>query len=95
MATKIPVPATRFAVIRIGYDSYVLPVKDAAQVVDALAKAEQIDSDGYGDERMYYIGGGQSINLNLELLPEHSYLQGKLAGPKATYDHDKHDDINV
>jgi len=94
MATKIPVPATRFAVIRIGYDSYVLPVKDAAQVVEALARAENIEHEGYGDERLYYIGGGKSIDLQLELLPEHSYLQGKLAGSKSTYTHDQ-DDINV
>jgi hypothetical protein len=93
MATKKqPDVATRHAVIRIGYDSYVLPVSNAAAVVEALATAEKIESDGYGDERMYYIGGGDAISLHLELLPEHSYLQGKFAGPKATYTHDE--DIN-
>jgi hypothetical protein len=95
MTTKKPVVASRYAVIRIGYDSYVLPVKNAAAVVEALAEAELIEHEGYGDERMYFIGGGQSIDLHLELLPEHQYLQGKFAGTKATYDHDKHNDINV
>lgn len=94
MATKKPDVAVRHAVIRLGYDSYVLPLDDATALVGALGKAERIESDGYGDERMYFIGGGQPIELHLELLPEHSYLQGKFAGPKATYDHDN-DDINV
>jgi hypothetical protein len=92
MATKKPDVATRHAVIRIGYDSYVLPIADATAIVSALGSAEKIESDGYGDERLYYIGGGQPIDLHLELLPEHSYLQGKFAGVKATYTHDE--DVN-
>ena len=92
MATKKPDVAMRHAVIRLGYDSYVLPLDDATALVGALGKAERIESDGYGDERMYYVGGGQPINLQLELLPEHSYLQGKFAGPKDAYTNEE--DIN-
>lgn len=95
MATKKPDVAVRHAVIRLGYDSYVLPLDDATALVAALGKAERIESDGYGDERMYYVGGGEAINLQLELLPEHQYLQGKFAGPKATYNHDNLETIDV
>lgn len=94
MSTKKPEIYSRYAVISIGYTSYVLPVSDATAVVSALASAELIERDGYGDERIYYIGGGDSIDLNLTLLPEHAYLQGKFAGPKATYNNDN-DDVNV
>lgn len=85
MTTKKPTVASRFAVIKINYSRYVLPVADATAIVSALANAELLESDGYGDNIMYFIGGGGPIDLDLELLPEHQYLQGKFAGPKATY----------
>jgi hypothetical protein len=95
MATKATTPNS-WAVIRLGYDSYVLSIDDATSIVSALSRAEKIEHDGYGDKRMYFIGNmpEDTINLNLELLPEAAYLQGKFAGCKAVYDQDQ-TDINV
>jgi hypothetical protein len=94
--TKQVSTPTSKAVIRWGYDSYVLPVEDAMAIAQAMSRAEKIEHDGYGDKRMYFIGNmpEDTINLNLELLPESAYLQGKFAGCKATYSHDNND-INV
>lgn len=95
MATKPTTPKS-WAVIRLGYDSYVLPIDDATAIVSALSRAEKIEHDGYGDKRMYFIGNmpEDTLSLHLELLPESAYLQGKFAGCKATYEHDQ-TDINV
>lgn len=94
MTTKKPAVPSRYAIISLGYTSYVLPVADATAIVAALANAELIERQGYGDDALYYIGGGRDIDLHLSLLPEHQYLQGKFAGPKETYDHNN-DDVNV
>ena len=86
MTTKSnkPVPPTAMAVIKLGYEEFVLPIKDAAQIVASLASAERIESTGWGDDKLYFIGGCKAIDLDLCILPEGAYLQGKYAGPKSS-----------
>jgi hypothetical protein len=81
MATK-PMPAKAMGVITIGWNQYVLPVKDAAQIMQALESAELYEAEGYGDDKMHFIGG-EGPNIKFELLSEPHYLQGKFAGPKS------------
>jgi len=76
MAKKKATPAQNMAVLRLGWKDYVLPVSDATAVIYALANAE-----GYGEERMHYIGGS-APEVTITLLSEADYLQGKFAGVK-------------
>jgi len=68
------------AVIHLGWQEYVLPVKDAAAIMAALESAERYDTKGFGDEKLHYVGG-EAPNIRMQLLDEASYLQGKFAGP--------------
>jgi hypothetical protein len=78
--TKKPLPAKSMAVIQLGWQEYVLPVKDAAAIMAALESAERYDTKGYGDEKLHFIGG-EAPNVGMKLLDESAYLQGKFAGP--------------
>ena len=68
------------AVIQLGWQEYVLPVKDAAAIMAALELAERYDTKGYGDDKLHFIGG-EAPNIRMQLLDEAAYLQGKFAGP--------------
>ena len=75
-----PTPAKAMAVIKLGWNEYVVPVRDAAAILSSLESAEKYESRGYGDEKMHYIGGA-GPNVEFTLLDESAYLQGKFAGP--------------
>ena len=75
-----PIPAKSMAILVLGFNEYVLPVKDAAAILSALESAEKYESRGYGEEQMHYIGG-DAPNVHMKLIPESAYLQGKFAGP--------------
>jgi len=75
-----PTPAKSMAVITIGWGEYVVPMKDAAQIMQALECAEKYESRGYGSEKMHYIGG-EGPKVRFEVISESDYLQGKFAGP--------------
>ena len=75
-----PTPAKAMAVIKLGWNEYVVPVKDAAAILSALESAEKYESKGYGDEKMHYIGG-EGPRVEFTLIDESAYLQGKFAGP--------------
>jgi len=81
MAKKKATPAQNMAVLRLGWKDYVLPVSDATAVIYALANAEGYETEGYGEERMHYIGGS-APEVTITLLSEADYLQGKFAGVK-------------
>lgn len=79
-----PAPAKNMALVQIGYDKFVLPMRDAAAIMAALENAEPYETEGYGDERLIYIGGRTQPRFEFEVLPEPVYLQGKFAGVKPT-----------
>lgn len=72
---------TNMAVVSFGWHKYVMPVKDATAIINALTFAEGYESTGYGDEKMHYIGG-EAPDVSVTVLSEAHYLQGKFAGVK-------------
>jgi hypothetical protein len=81
-----PVPSKGMALVQIGYDKFVLPMRDAASIMAALENAEPYDTDGYGEDKLIYIGGRRTPRFEVEMLSEPDYLQGKFAGPKPNQD---------
>jgi len=75
-----PTPAKSMAVIKLGWNEYVLPIKDASSILSALESAEKYESRGYGEDKLHFIGGS-GPDVKIELLAEADYLQGKFAGP--------------
>lgn len=68
------------AVLKLGWNEYVLPIKDASAILSSLEAAEKYETRGYGNDKMHYIGGA-GPDVKIELLAEADYLQGKFAGP--------------
>ena len=69
------------AILRIGYDSYVLPVKDAVAISEMLANAERYD-DKYNSGRgtTHHIWTEDKEFGSIRLI-SHAFYQGaKLAG---------------
>jgi len=89
MTAKITT-AKNMAKIKIGWNKYVVSMKDAAAIMAALENAERFVEDyipsserGPDDpSHRYYIGGDLELQFDVELLPEEIYLIGKYAGPK-------------
>lgn len=67
-------------VLKIGYTEFVLPVKDAVVVAEALQKAE-VWKENYvsGGENTYHVYPFEGT-LKMELITENLYRMAKLAG---------------
>lgn len=70
------------AILRVGYDSYVLPVRDAVTISEMLANAERYD-DKYksGEGTTHHIWSAEDKEFGTIRLITHAFYQGaKLAG---------------
>ena len=73
---------TPMAILRIGYDNYVLPVRDAVSIAEMLANAERYD-DKYksGSGTTHHIWTNEDRDFGtLRLITTAFYQGAKLAG---------------
>jgi len=75
------------ALIRVGYNEYVMDISDAVTVMEIILKAENYRANtNYNtapSTTTYYIWGQeekQADNISVQLLPETRYRVAKLAG---------------
>lgn len=75
------------AVIKIGYNEYVMDVSDAVAVMEAMAKAENYkvkhDYTAQPNTTAYYIWEQETSNrdsVSISLMPDAVYRVAKLAG---------------
>jgi len=70
------------AVIDIGYNKYVLDLKDAVTVLEMLGKAEKYQTNWSkeGNTSLHYIYSQEESMGSLSLLGEGLYRMAKLAG---------------
>lgn len=73
------------AIIRFGYDQYVMDVQDAVTMHEIMAKAECFKRDYRSRDNggpLYYVWGQDADNeaRSFEILPDNLYRMAKLAG---------------
>ena len=69
------------AVIRIGYDDYVIDTDVAVMIAKTLVDAERFKREGYGKNSTFYVwDGGDTKSLTLEFITDDVYRMGKAAG---------------
>lgn len=73
--------ANNMAILRIGYDSYVLPVRDAVTISEMLANAERYDDKYKGGNTTHHIWTNDDKEFGTIRLITTAFYQGaKLAG---------------
>lgn len=73
------------AIIRVGYDKYVMDAKDALAIHEILAKAERYSSKYQKAEEggtLHYVWEQDNIDdpRSFEIMPDNLYRLAKLAG---------------
>lgn len=69
------------AIIRIGYDDYVMDTDLAISIAKALVDAERFKRVGYGTDATYHVwDDGDRKSLTLEFVTDSIYRMGKAAG---------------
>ena len=73
---------TEYSTVTIHTDVFVLEKKDADTLMGILRGAEHYEESGWGDSKMYYIGGYATPDVKQGLISASTVMRGKLAGPK-------------
>lgn len=72
------------AVLRLGYTSYVMDLRDAVTITEIMAQAEVYESKYAGGKSSHHIYANQSSELDggmtIKLIPDEFYRMAKLAG---------------
>jgi len=69
------------AVIRIGYDDYVIEADVAVMIAQTLANAERFKRQGYGKEATFHVWDNMDEkSTTVEFIPDTVYRMGKAAG---------------
>lgn len=75
------------AVLKIGYENYVVDVARATEIMEVLQNSERYEKhwDGVSGTNNYHIWDEQEEvdTVNLELIPDKLYRMAKLAGAPA------------
>jgi hypothetical protein len=69
------------AVIRLGYDDYVVDADVAVMLAQTIANAERFKRQGYGKDATFNVwDAGDRQSITIEFIPDTIYRMGKAAG---------------
>jgi hypothetical protein len=68
------------AVIRIGYNDYVMEIEQALLVAQALTAAQRYRSKGWGNDTSYYIWDDPAKEVELKVLSDEVVRIATMAG---------------
>lgn len=69
------------AVIRIGYQDYIMGAEQAMQIAKLMMSAERYMKKGWGDEATYYVWADDApATQELTVVSDDLYTMAKLAG---------------
>jgi hypothetical protein len=77
LVSKALEKSTCYAILNLGYQSYVLPHKEAAQVLSLLSNIEFMDKGNYSNHSIKPIS--VDTRPGIELLSEKDYVRYKMA----------------